>query len=38
MEKLHGVLVTTLLEMLQFLVLIIALVLREGPTQGINDR
>ena len=47
MEKVHGVLVMILLEMLQFLVLIIVhhlilimenfLVLGEGPTQGINE-
>ena len=49
MEKVHGVLVTTLLEMLQYLGLIIIchliliieknnfFVLGEGPTQGIND-
>ena len=48
MEKVPGVLIMTLLEMLQFLMLIIFhnliliiqknnfLVLREGPTEGIN--
>ena len=49
MDKVYGVFVKTLLEMLQFLVLMIFhhlilivekntfLVLGEGPTQGIND-
>ena len=43
MKKVHEVLVMTLLEMLQFLMLIIVnwknnfLVLGEGPTKGFND-
>ena len=44
LEKVHGVLVMTLLEMLSFLVLIIVhhlnncLILGERPINGINDR